>query len=49
MLTTLSILAIAASAPADDSVKFFQGSYKEARENSGAKKLPLFIDFYTDW
>jgi thiol:disulfide interchange protein len=31
------------------SVEFFQGTFEEALGKAGQKKVPVFIDFYTDW
>jgi len=52
MLTTFLVAALAAGAgdaPAAKTVGFFKGTYKEALAKGKEKKLPLFVDFYTDW
>ncbi len=53
MITALVVAALvggAADKPAEaKKVEFFEGSFKDAAARAESKKLPLFVDFYTDW
>jgi thioredoxin-related protein/Tfp pilus assembly protein PilF len=44
------LVALAVSAPGgDEAVHFAKGSFSEVADKAAAAKLPMFVDFYTDW
>lgn len=45
----LACTLVSALPAAEDGVRFFEGTYSEALARASSKKVPLYIDFYTDW
>ena len=49
MIQTLLLTLMTAAPAPETSVQFFEGSYEKALAEASSKKLPLFMNFYTDW
>ncbi len=50
MISVLVVATLVSAAPPPaESVQFLKGTYAEALFKGTSQKLPLFIDFYTDW